>query len=33
MLVDALQNNKSQPERALTKAVSIPPIEKLRPPK
>src|SRR5215469_8921823 len=33
MLVDALQNNKSQPERALTEAVSIPPIEKLRPPK
>ena len=33
MLVDALQNNKSQPERALTRAVSIPPIEKLRPPK
>lgn len=33
MLVDALQNGKSQPERALTEAVSIPPIEKLRPPK
>jgi ribose transport system substrate-binding protein len=33
MLVDALQNSKSQPERALTKAVSIPPIETLRPPK
>lgn len=33
MLVDALQNGKSQPERALTEAVSIPPIQKLRPPK
>ena len=33
MLVDALQNGKSQPERALTEAVSIPPIPKLRPPK
>lgn len=33
MLVDALQNEKSQPERALTAAVSIPPIETLRPPK
>ena len=33
MLVDALQNRKSQPERALTEAVSIPPIQKLRPPK
>jgi ribose transport system substrate-binding protein len=33
MLVDALQNGKNQPERALTEAVSIPPIQKLRPPK
>jgi ribose transport system substrate-binding protein len=33
MLVDALQNGKSQPEQALTEAVSIPPIETLRPPK
>ena len=33
MLLDALQNGKSQPERALTEAVSIPPIETLRPPK
>jgi ribose transport system substrate-binding protein len=33
MVVEALQNNKSQPERALTEAVSIPPIEALRPSK
>jgi ribose transport system substrate-binding protein len=33
MVVEALQNNKSQPERALTEAVSIPPIETLRPSK
>jgi ribose transport system substrate-binding protein len=33
MLVDALQNGKSQPERALTAALSIPPVETLRPAK
>lgn len=33
MLVEALKNGKSQPESALTEALSIPPIEKLRPPK
>ena len=33
MLVEALKDGKSQPESALTEAVSIPPIEKLRPPK
>jgi ribose transport system substrate-binding protein len=33
MLVDALQNGKSQPERALTTALSIPPVETLRPAK
>ena len=31
MLVDALQNGKRPPERALTNAVSIPPLESLRP--
>jgi ribose transport system substrate-binding protein len=33
MLVDALQNKKSLPERAFTVAASIPPIESLRPAK
>jgi ribose transport system substrate-binding protein len=33
MLVDALQHGKSLPERALTVAVSIPPLESLRPKK
>ena len=33
MLVDALQNGKSQPERALTEAVSIPALETLHPKK
>ncbi len=33
MLVDALQNKKILPERAFTTAVSIPPIESLRPAK
>jgi ribose transport system substrate-binding protein len=31
MLVEALQNGKPQPERALTTAVSFPPLESLRP--
>src|SRR5271168_3361572 len=31
MLVDALQNGKPQPERALTSAVSVPVLESLRP--
>lgn len=31
MLVDALQNGKMPPERAITTAVSVPPIEALRP--
>ena len=31
MLVDALQNGKMQPERALTTAVSVPALEALRP--
>jgi ribose transport system substrate-binding protein len=31
MLVDALQNGKPQPERALTSALSVPPLEALRP--
>jgi len=31
MLVDALQNSKTPPERALTVAVSVPPVEALRP--
>jgi ABC-type sugar transport system substrate-binding protein len=31
MLVDALRNGKAQPERALTTAVSVPPLEGLRP--
>jgi ribose transport system substrate-binding protein len=31
MLVDALQNGKAQPERALTNAVSVPALETLRP--
>jgi len=31
MLTDALQNGKSLPERALTTAVSVPPLEALRP--
>jgi ribose transport system substrate-binding protein len=31
MLVEALQNGKLQPERALTTAISIPPLESLRP--
>jgi ribose transport system substrate-binding protein len=31
MLVDALQNNRTLPERALTTASSVPPIEALRP--
>jgi ribose transport system substrate-binding protein len=30
MLVDALQHGKPQPERALTSAVSIPPLESMR---
>ncbi len=33
MLVDALQNGKSLPERALTEATSVPPLEALRPKK
>jgi ribose transport system substrate-binding protein len=33
MMVDALQNAKTLPERAITVAVSVPPIETLRPPK
>ena len=33
MLVDALQNKRSLPERAFTVAASIPPIESLRPAK
>jgi ribose transport system substrate-binding protein len=33
MLVDALQNSKSPPERALTVAVPVPPLESLRPKK
>jgi ribose transport system substrate-binding protein len=33
MLVDALQNNKSVPERAFTTASSMPPLEKLAPAK
>src|SRR5208283_5198679 len=33
MLVDALQNGKTQPERALTVPVSVPPLESLRPQK
>jgi ribose transport system substrate-binding protein len=33
MLVDALQNNKSVPERAFTTASSLPPLEKLSPAK
>jgi ABC-type sugar transport system substrate-binding protein len=33
MLVDALQNSKMPPERALTVAVSVPPLESLRPKK
>ncbi len=33
MLVDALQNNKSVPERAFTAASSMPPLEKLAPAK
>ena len=33
MLVDALQNGKTQPERALTQAVSIPALETLHPKK
>jgi ribose transport system substrate-binding protein len=33
MLVDALQNNKSVPERAFTTASSVPPLEKLAPAK
>jgi ribose transport system substrate-binding protein len=33
MMMDALQNGKSLPERALTKASSVPPLESLRPPK
>ena len=33
MMVDALQNGKTLPERAITVAVSVPPIETLRPPK
>ena len=31
MLVDALQNGKARPERALTNAVSVPALEALRP--
>jgi len=31
MLVDALQNGKPQPEEALTSAVSVPPLDALRP--
>ncbi|HEY4978633.1 MAG TPA: hypothetical protein VII25_05670, partial [Candidatus Acidoferrum sp.] len=31
MIVDALQNKKILPERALTVAASIPPLESLRP--
>ncbi len=31
MLVDALQKGKAVPERALTTAVSVPPLEALRP--
>jgi ribose transport system substrate-binding protein len=31
MLVDALQNGKRPPERALTNAVSVPALESLRP--
>ena len=31
MLVDALQNGKMPPERAITSAVSVPPLEALRP--
>src|SRR5208282_4970985 len=31
MLVDALQNSKTPPERAITVAVSVPPLESLRP--
>jgi ribose transport system substrate-binding protein len=31
MLVDALQNGKRPPERALTNAVSVPPLESLKP--
>ncbi len=33
MLVDALQNSKTPPERAITVAVSVPPLESLRPKK
>jgi len=33
MLVDALQNSKKPPERAITVAVSVPPLETLRPQK
>jgi hypothetical protein len=33
MLVDALQNSKTPPERAITVAVSVPPLETLRPKK
>ena len=33
MLVDALQNGKPQPERAITQAVSIPELDALRPKK
>jgi ribose transport system substrate-binding protein len=31
MLVDALQHGKAQPERALTNAISVPPLDALRP--
>jgi ribose transport system substrate-binding protein len=31
MLYDALQNGKAQPERALTNAISVPPLDALRP--
>jgi len=31
MLVDALQNGKMPPERAITTAVSVPPLELLKP--
>ena len=31
MLVEALQNNQAQPDRALTAAVSVPSLDSLRP--